>query len=276
MIKKSFLYVVMLLLMILPVFSIETYIDEEIEVFENGQAIVSGTTNLNIISDLVLEGEKILGYSEVLTEKKGKYWLFTYHYDKNISNYLIKLTMPEKAQINHIGSKSKILISTKDSQQVITFIGKSQPLNIKVQYTLGKTPALSFKWDYIIYGITILFIFIAAWLFILRKKNIFSRKTKKQTIQKTSEKTKTNKKILNKEKLETIKLTLNENQLKIMDALLDKKGEASQTELRYMTGIAKSSLSRNLELMTQKQIISKFYNGTSNYIKIHPSLYKNQ
>ncbi|MFW5852874.1 MAG: helix-turn-helix transcriptional regulator [Nanoarchaeota archaeon] len=71
-----------------------------------------------------------------------------------------------------------------------------------------------------------------------------------------------------------MKLTLNENQLKIIEALLQKEGEASQTQILYLTGVPKSSLSRNLEILAQKQVISKFYNGTSNYIKIHPSLYK--
>ncbi|MFP4423968.1 MAG: helix-turn-helix transcriptional regulator [Candidatus Woesearchaeota archaeon] len=79
---------------------------------------------------------------------------------------------------------------------------------------------------------------------------------------------------INHEKLDAIKITLNENQLKIIEALLQKDGEASQTQIQYLTGVPKSSLSRNLEILAQKQVISKFYNGTSNYLKIHPSLYK--
>ena len=69
-------------------------------------------------------------------------------------------------------------------------------------------------------------------------------------------------------------MTLNETQLKIVDALLDQDGECSQTKLRHLTGIPKASLSRNLELLSQKHVVSKFYNGTSNYIKVHVGLYE--
>ena len=101
------------------------------------------------------------------------------------------------------------------------------------------------------------------------------RKKLKKKDKKVKE-SKKSKQVIDEEKLKTIKLTLNENQLKILEALINKGGEASQTQLSYLTDVPKSSLSRNIELMSQKSVISKFYSGTSNYIKLHPSLYKEQ
>ena len=241
-------------------FAIEYYIDEEIVLDNDGTAYITGTTNLDILASVKAENEQISGSTDELTSKKASYWLFAYKSDANISNYLIKLALPEKVEINHIGSKSQVLITTEKKRQILTFIGENQPLDIKAQYCFKK---LQKQEGYGIW-LTALEIIMAIFL-------VFAVFT---LIRKKAKKHKKSKKELDEEKLNTIKLTLNDSQLKIIEALVEKNGEASQTQLKHLVNLPKSSLSRNLELMAQKSVISKFYSGTSNYIKLHPSLYK--
>lgn len=264
-IKKLFFLMVFLAVLSLSVSAIEYYLDEEITLEKDGSAYVEGSTNLDILRKIKVSDEKVSGFTDELTSKSGSYWLFTYTYKEPISDYIIKLTLPVNVEINHINSKSKVLIGTYGQNQQLTFIAEDKPLDIKVQYTfntinkdnkiLGKLMAIS------LYIIVIIFIASIIFYFLKKRKKKAKKRSKKE---------------LDSEKLDTIKLTLNENQLKILEALIEKNGEASQTQLRYLTGVPKSSLSRNLELMSQKQVIAKFYSGTSNYIKIHPSLHKEE
>lgn len=259
--KNKLLILLIFIVLASAAHGIEYYLDEEIIIDRDGSAYISGTTNMDILSGLKPTDDKIAGSTQELTNKKGPYWLFSYNSAYNVSNFIIQLVLPENVKINHIGSKSKVNIDTEDNHQVITFIGENKPLDIKVQYSF-KESQKSGEFSGLLLIIILVLIILVAGVLILVIKNI-KKTPKKKT-----------KHELDEEKIKTIKLTLNDNQLKILEALIEKKGEASQTQLMYLTGIAKSSLSRNIELMTQKNVLSKFYSGTSNYIKIHPALYQ--
>lgn len=251
-----------LILFCTSAFAADYYINEEITVFRGGESYVEGSTNLDILGDLKHINEKIDGYTEELTSKKGRFWLFSYQSLDTLSDLKIKLILPENIEIDHISSSSKESLSIEDNHPVLDFVGQDVPLDIKVKYSFKYAKEnKGFDFGKILIPLIIIIIVI---LFIFTRK-----KLKKKPVEKKD-------KVIDEEKLKTIKLTLNENQLKILEALINKGGEASQTQLKYLTDVPKSSLSRNLELMSQKHVISKYYSGTSNYIKIHPSLYKNQ
>jgi len=263
--KKS-LHIILYCTLIIAILSTSTlateyYIDQEIEIMENGDAVVDGITNVDLFSDLGLDGDIIQGTTSELTSKSGKYWLVEYNNDQTISNYIIKIKFPKHVKINHIGSKSKLLVEDYEGHTILTFIGTDQILDIKVQYSFsGVDSNESFFMSYWFY---LALIVVGLIIYLVGASGETKDKTKKEHKQKT----------LNKTKLDTIKLTLNETQLKIVDALLDQDGECSQTKLRHLTGIPKASLSRNLELLSQKHVVSKYYNGTSNYIKVNVGLY---
>lgn len=242
----------------------ENYIDEEIEILENGDAVVNGVTNVELFSDLKIDGDKIDGVTSELTSKVGKQWLVDYGSEIVFSNSIIKILFPSNVKVEDIETNSKINIENFNGKTRLTFIGEDNVLDIKIKYSFIEVQYDS-NWVYWI--ILVVIVVLVAILFNKKKKNL---KTKQEKVTKKEHEEKQ----INKQKLDGIKMTLNETQLKIVDALLDQKGECKQTKLRHLTGIPKASLSRNLELMSQKNIISKFYNGVSNYIKIHPSLYE--
>ncbi len=257
--KINYLLPILLIFLIITLLSSltlaeEYYVDETVEIMDNGNAVVKGVVNYELVSDIVLDGDKIDGITSELTSKSGKFWLFEYKSDVVFSNSIIKINFPANAKINHINSDSKLIIEN-DGKTVLSFIGSDSVLDITVQYSFEGESV--YNYDYWFYGVAVFVVILILFIVFFKKKD----KVKKKRI------------LLNNEKLDAIKLTLNETQLKIVDALLDQNGECSQTKIRHLTGIPKASLSRNLELLAQKNIVSKFYNGTSNYIKVHVQLY---
>jgi uncharacterized membrane protein len=254
---KSIILGILIIVLLAPAIRADYYINEEIQLDSSGFAQIKGETNLDILS-IPLEDNKIDGYTDELTTKDDS-WLFSYSTDQIVRAYVIKLYLPYGSEIHNVNTESRVSISVEENKHVLTFSGQNESFDINVQYTYERNRAPMISYGTIIVY-TLFFILLVAILILIIW--FFNRLRNKK------------KKILNQEKLKTIRLTLNENQLKILDALIERKGEASQTQLRYLTNMAKSSLSRNIAIMAQKSIISKYYNGTSNYIKIHPSLYK--
>jgi uncharacterized membrane protein len=61
----------------------------------------------------------------------------------------------------------------------------------------------------------------------------------------------------NYEKIKIIKKTLAESQEKIVDLLIDAKGELIQKQLQHRSGLPKATLSRNIDVLLKKGIIIK-------------------
>ena len=232
-----------MLLLLLPVVSALTfYIDEEIALQPTGDALIKGTTNIDFLTDLHPLDGKISGATSELTAKKGKYWLFTFAPQQNVTATLIKVSLPKGSVVNYIKSSLPVSISTSNDVITLSFSGEGK-VDIAVQYSVEPLQGNSVFW---------------AWLFgmlsLVLGASLVLKNKKKQS------------------KLSLIRPTLNETQLKIIDALQEKGGEASQTTIQYMTSVPKASLSRNVEILAQKEILQKFFNGTTNHIKIHPKM----
>jgi len=239
-----------IILLLLPfVNSIEYYVDEQITIQDNGESLIEGQTNIDMLADLHPINEKIAGVTQELTSKKGKYWLFSYNSNINVTAVYIKINLPKGAVVNLIKSAMPVNIETTNNIITLKFFGEGEPFNILLQYSLNKESNLTMLW--------VLF----AGLLVLVGLAIYKKIPKKAVK-------------IAQDRLSELKPTLNESQVKIIDALLEKKGEASQTAIKYMTGLPKSSLSRNVELLAQKEIIQKFFNGTTNFLKIHPKYRK--
>ena len=257
--RKLVTIAVILLLCAVSVYSEEFFLDEDIIISNDGTAYIKGESNLDILSIIDVKDNRVEGYTQELTLKEGLLWKFVYKTDEELS-YKIDLFLPEFSEIQFIESGGKASLRARENRHMISFEGENQPLDIEVGYVTASTRRQKSNVGVYWVGLLILSIAVGVY-FLLRKKPKKSEKKKMD-------------KVLDEEKIKAIKLTLNENQLKILEALIEKKGEASQTTLKHLTGVPKSSLSRNIELMSQRNIIAKFYSGTSNYVKIHPSLYK--
>jgi uncharacterized membrane protein len=235
--------IVLVLFCVFPLASaISYYIDEEITLQPTGDARIQGTTNVDFLGDLHPSSEKIQGITSELTTKNGKYWAFTFAPEQSISASNIRISLPKGSVVNYIKSSLPMSISTTNDVMSLSFSGSAQP-SISLQYSIEllHDNAVFWAWGF---GILSLLLVVALYLKRSRKAS----------------------------KIDLIKPTLNETQIKIIDALLEKKGESSQTALQYLAKIPKASLSRNVEILAQKEIIQKFFNGTSNYVKIHPKM----
>jgi|SRR3989344_7324577 len=239
---KGVLWLGVILLLFPIATALTSYIDEEITLQPNGDAYVRGTTNVDFLTDLHPENNKVNGLTSDLTTKKGKHWLFTLSPQGNITASLVKVRLPKGSVINYIKSNHALSISTSNDIITLAFSGDDSPA-IQVQYSITPLQSTPIFWAWIFGGLSVA---LAVLLAIKRSKK--------------------------SSKLDLLRPTLNETQIKIIDALLEKGGEASQTTLQYMTNTPKASLSRNVEILAQKEIVQKFFNGTSNYIKIHPKM----
>jgi uncharacterized membrane protein len=262
---KALLFFIIAMLLFPSSFGVEYFIEKEIILLDTGDAIIKGSTNLDVLNEIHPISEKIEGVTSELTQKKGKYWLFSYNAQKAVSASFIRLTLPKGAAINYVKTPLTVSIASNDDSITITFSGEQKEVDIQLQYSITNESNES---NFSLFLISILAILLLGGLVLYLKAH-------KKVEPKNEESKESNSSLeINTEKLAILRPTLNESQLKIIDALLEKKGEASQTTILYMTALPKSSLSRNIELLAQKEIVQKFYNGTSNYLKIHPAYRK--
>ncbi|MBS3056867.1 MAG: hypothetical protein J4473_05540 [Candidatus Aenigmarchaeota archaeon] len=218
---------VFLILITVPVFITHAekyYADINIDVKDTGILKFSGITN-----HPMLKGE-----SGNYTSKKGEVWLINITLG-NFSDYVYRITLPEKASVNYIRSNSRFRIET-DGRLTIIGTGKTE-LSIIIQYTI-KNQNIDYFPTAI--AITSVLIIITAVLLIRKKK-----------------------KAINVKYNETI---LTERQKMIVNML--EKGHVTQSYLEKNLSIPKSSLSRNIRSLERKGIIKKYKKGMSNVIEL--------
>lgn len=239
--KKIFV-ILMVLLCSLNVFSAV----QEIEIFETGDAYIEGTAEGDFLEEVPLVDGIVKGYTWELISKKGADWKFSYRIPLE-SEYDIYIQFPEGSELHAIDVSGKSSITSIGGSPIIHLTGNDS-LSAEISYHLTTHEDTTYYWVIPVVILVAIFLFLR----FLPKK----RKSK-----------------LNIEKFNAVKLTLNENQLQIVEALLQKKGEASQTVIQHLSGLPKSSLSRNIELLDQKEVVVKYSNGNYNYIKLHPRFY---
>jgi len=268
---KKILVLIMCLLA-MPIAFADYYADVVVDVDSAGFVSIEGDTDYPGL---------LVDNSEIYTSKDKGVWTLRIEKEEVFSDFFVVINLPSGSSLNYAKTSGTFRIESEKGLSVKSF-GSNEPLSVVIQYQITKKGG-NYVW-YVIGGLFV--IGIVVYYFMKKrskKEEVFEDEKDEETEEKKikeeekEEKKEAQKKIkreLDEDRIKAIKPTLNENQIKILDALLEKKGEASQTAIKYMTEIPKSSLSRNVELMAQKNIILKFYNGTSNFIKIHPSLYK--
>jgi uncharacterized membrane protein len=239
---KKIIFIFLAVILMCPVFSQEDYADLNLRVDDKGIVYFSGTTNYQPFNQ-----EK----SEYFTSKKGPYWLLNITTKEKFSDYYIAVEFPKNTEINYMKASGSFRIKETPNLIVITS-GEDGPVEIIVQYVLISRPVnyLNFAAGILIVGIAI-FIIIS---FLKMKKPI-------------NEKTNSDK--LSHEKLNIIKHTLTENQKNILEILQQSKEPITQKQLQHRTNLPKATLSRNLELLKQKNIITKQSRGMVNVIFIN-------
>lgn len=218
-----------LILLSVCVVSAANYGDLEIFVSQDGSITIEGLTN----TDLITEN------NPNYTSKDGRYWMLNISPEGVFSNLIYKLHLPEGADINYL--KTPTLSRIEHNSNDITIIGtaQNQYLELIVQYQIQTGSDKNAFW-WVIPLIIILVVSPLVFLLIKRKP---------------------------KKKINTSSLT--ERQKKIISLLVKNKGSMTQKQLEDYTGLAKSSLSRNIDSLVKKNLIKKENKGMTNLISLN-------
>jgi uncharacterized membrane protein len=242
--QSPFLFFLVFLAICSSAYSQTNYADISVRVDERGTAFFSGSTNY-----LLFKQE-----SENFTTKKGPYWVLNITTREPFSDYFISVEFPKNTEINYIKTSGSFRIAETPSLRLITS-GSKGPVEIIVQYKVGSGSGFSHDPAYI----NILAVGIASILimyFSLQKIRSFHKKKG------------------GSDRLKIIKHTLTDNQRLILDILLQSRDPLTQKQLQHRAGLAKATLSRNLELLKQKNIITKQSRGMSNVIFLNDDFRK--
>ena len=229
------------------------YADLDIFVDETGKTTISGFTDYKGL---------IVSESHKFTSKNGEMWIFNLSIDEVFSEFVFNLNLPSGAQTNYIKTTPEFRITQGDNSNLkIVGIGENRELSILVQYSFEELESsnfsfLGFFFSYILLGLTILFII----LFVIIKK-VKKSKIVEEIVSEVEE---LEDKIIGHD---YSKLNLNQRQLNIIE-ILKKYGEISQKNLEEELNIPKSSISRNLQSMSAKNIICIKKNGITNIISL--------
>jgi len=202
------------------------YADIQIDVTKEGLVSVEGSTNH--------PGLNIIS-SPDYTSKDGKYWVFNLTLSDVFDSYIYELNLPKGSEVNYF--KTPKLSRIKEDEGKITLIGtgNNQHFLVVVQYQIHP--------DAKNYAFLIVAILLLAFVFlVLRLKNRVPSKLN-----------------YNPE-------SLTERQNQIINLLKKSKKPLTQAKLEDLTGLPKSSLSRNIDSLVKRGIIVKEKKGISNII----------
>lgn len=245
----------------------EYYADLSVIVKDDGLVEIEGITNAP---------EFFSGSYSEFTSKKGPYWLLNISSEKEFSDYIFEVTLPDGAEFNYFKASGRPRISYDDGIKIIS--SGTGELSIVVQYSIKeqKKQNLVFVW------VASLFVAVTGLFFLVKlRKRSFLINKEKETSENIGDKTESAKgmdlagssgspsKSRDYEKIKIVKKTLAESQEKIVDLLLDAGGELTQKQLQHRSGLPKATLSRNIDVLSRKGIIAKQSRGMTNMIMLN-------
>jgi uncharacterized membrane protein len=230
-----------LLLLATSAAAIDYYADIVIDVASDGTAEISGTTN----HPALIEGK-----TSNLTSKKGEYWTLQLSPSETFSDYIFKVILPENADINYVKAPSQVRISEEGKRLVIIGTGSDQKLSILMQYSFG-APEKNLLNELLLWFGPALGIIVLG-LALLMLGNRKASQSNQQPDAKPS---------YNPD-------TLTDRQSQILEIIKSGKGIVTQAMVEKAINIPKSSISRNIDSLARKGIISKDRRGMSNILTL--------
>ncbi|MGV8168944.1 MAG: helix-turn-helix transcriptional regulator [Candidatus Nanoarchaeia archaeon] len=261
--------IVIFLITIIPASALAQtyYADLEIEVQNDGSVVVEGITNNRAFSS---------GTHQELTSKEGIYWILNISPEEKYSDYIVSIRLPEGTEFNYLKASGRSRISYDGGIRIIA--AGSGEMSVVVQYQIKDIHESQFWFWFSLTVIALIILGIFAWKKFFRRHYMKYKERKEERKGKTilsskKEKTKKEQKPQkNNEKLELLKRTLSENQVIIVNLLLEANGELTQKQVQHRSGLAKATLSRNIDLLAKKNIILKQSRGMTNMIILNKEM----
>lgn len=235
MVKRRCILLLLLILIIISIMGLfvnaeNYYADVIFKVQDTGNVLISGITN-----HPALEMQE----TQELTSKQGKYWKLNISINETFSNFIYEIQLPKNSIINYMKLPDVARIEDSNNGLKIIGTGQNQAFEIILQYHINSK--ISGNFSYFIYIIIILVLLIGIYLFhskrIRKKKNI-----------KIPEMT--------------------DRQKLIFNFVMKSKKPLTQKNIEIELGLPKSSVSRNINSLQRKGLITKEQRGMSNLIKL--------
>jgi len=265
MLKRVFLLLVIFLNINL-VLGNNFYADLEIDVLDNGLVFIDGDTNHPELSNVTS--------SSKFTSKNQEFWVLNITTDEVFDNFSYILNLPKGVEINYIRTTPKVKFEDTDESISILGQGENQKFRILIQYKINNNSEDN-KNSQILNGIIfVLFVFVLVLSLFLVYKFKFKSKKHKEILNKTLKKDL--KENLDKQvevdlidnKVDNVEVSfknLSERQKQIIDIVTDNV-RISQKQLVEILDIPKSSVSRNVNSLVNKNILDKEKVGLTTYI----------
>jgi uncharacterized membrane protein len=216
----------------------EYYADTVFDIASDGSVTISGATNHPELTTQTTQG---------LTSKKDGIWTITINPSGEFSEYVYAIILPAGAQLIDTNTPNGSRIDAESARIKIIGTGELTTFFASARYITRSQPKEE----------NLMFVFVGLLLLVIILIGIWGagemKKRKKCEIKtgetKTIEKAKYNKE------------ALTDRQLQIVEYLEKGKGSATQAELQKQFDMPKASLSRNLEGLERKGIITKERKG---------------
>lgn len=218
---------------------------------------------------------QLYAVTDMLTSKSAGTWLLNFSAQGYYSDYTITFFLPEGSEVISFeisqGLNYQIQVMNDSLAMEIQGYGIASP-NIGISYMQPmdvpeKTKSESSSWYILIILLVIVFTIAGIILFFLRKKkipqagNIESHEAKYKSAPMIPE-------IKATSQMQKVIDTLSDNEKAIINLMLKKGGSVTQADIRYETGIPKSSLSGIINTLKRKNIIKKREFGRTNVIEL--------
>lgn len=217
--------------------SAETYYaDININVMENGNAVIEGISN----HPMLLPGT----YPDY-TSKEKTVWTLNISPSGIFSEYLVEISFPPDAEVKYLKLPSILSIREEAGSVIVTSSGSDSELFILAQYQIKSSRETADYFTLIAAALlTASVLLVVYWLFFLRKPSGKENATN----------------------LHYNPDALTERQKQIMDIVVRNNGSITQSQLQKLTCLPKASLSRNVDGLIRKGILTKEEKGMTNLI----------
>ncbi len=217
---------------------------------------------------------QLYAVTDMLTSKNADIWLLNFSLVGYYSDYSVTFYLPPGSEITRFELQPELnyQFQIMDDSLTLSIHGyRVVSPWVKVDYRLlSPIPGQSKDLIYSVLPVTLIIVLIAGVIFAFYRYRVQKRTApEKRESQNQNNKTITKtKEIRITGEMQKVMDTLSDKEKAIVDLLLENGGSATQADIRYATGIPKSSLTGIINALKRRNIIEKHEYGRTNIIEL--------
>lgn len=238
--KVSFLFFILILLAT----SVSAFSVINIYVDEAGSSLFLGQTdgNISLPEGISVKNGEIVGTTNLLTEKKGDSWTFSY----SLEDSELSLFLPENAKTTN----ASVGEFSVEGGRIRVDVSNS----IEIGYVLGDKPASFPARSYFI--VLLIIAVIISVIYYMKEHKSFDKETKRSEGR-----------IKRSDKMKILQNILSDRQNVIIDKLRE-SGRIKSSQLRRLCEMPKASFSRHLQELEKKGLIRRTGDGKNKFVEL--------